>query len=443
MMKNKMLLLAGIMLAIAAVFAVAGRLEIAANPESLKDLVPADMAWVAISSALVMLMTPALGFFYGGLVRQKNLVSMLVQCMSIFAVASAVWTLWGYSLAFGPSIGGFVGNLKYFLLRGVGAAPDKAYAPTIPALGFYFFQMKFAAITPALIVGAFAERIRFKSLLLFIVLWATFVYSPVAHWVWGSGGWLHKLGALDFAGGTVVHVLAGVSALAAAMVIGRRTQVEHEVPPCNVPFVILGAALLWFGWFGFNAGSALNTGPLAVTALMTTNIAAAMALLSWVAAEWYLTGKPTGTGAATGAVCGLVAITPAAGFVDVPGAIVIGLLAGLVCNYVVMLMNRTGLDDTLDVFGCHGVGGAFGAIMTGFLATKVVNPAGGNGLLFGNPMQVVIQIAAVLASAIWAFVMTVILLKIVDKIMGLRVTPEEEELGLDICEHGEYAFWLE
>ena len=442
-MKIKMIWLAVILAGISAVLLCAGPSQPATTDADLKALVPADVAWVSVAAVLVMLMTPALGFFYGGLVRQKNLVSVLVQCMTIFAVASLVWTLWGYSLAFAPSIGGVIGNLKYFLLKGVGGAPDKEYAATIPALSYYFFQMKFAAITPALIVGAFAERIRFKSLLVFIVLWATFVYSPVAHWVWGSGGWLHKLGALDFAGGTVVHVLAGVSALAAALVIGRRTQVEHEVPPCNVPFVILGAALLWFGWFGFNAGSALNTGPLAVTALMTTNIAAAMALLSWVAAEWYLTGKPTGTGAATGAVCGLVAITPAAGFVDVPGAIVIGLLAGLVCNYVVMLMNRTGLDDTLDVFGCHGVGGAFGAIMTGFLATKVVNPAGGNGLLFGNPMQVVIQIAAVLASAIWAFVMTVILLKIVDKIMGLRVTPEEEELGLDICEHGEYAFWLE
>ena len=442
MMKNKMLLLAGIMLAIAAVFAVAGRLEIAANPESLKDLVPADMAWVAISSALVMLMTPALGFFYGGLVRQKNLVSMLVQCMSIFAVASAVWTLWGYSLAFGPSIGGFVGNLKYFLLRGVGAAPDKAYAPTIPALGFYFFQMKFAAITPALIIGAFAGRVRFKSLLLFIVLWATFVYAPVSHWVWGNGGWLKNMGVLDFAGGIVVHLLAGVSALAAAFVVGRRATDERAVP-CNVPFVILGVALLWFGWFGFNAGSALAMNGIAVNALATTNISAAFAMLSWMAADWYLTGKPTGTGAATGAVCGLGAITPAAGFVNVPCAIVIGLLAGLVCNFIVMMMNRTRLDDTLDVFACHGCGGALGSLLTGVFASKLINPGGNDGLLFGNPKQLGLQTLAVVVCAVWAFVMTVVLLKIVDKVMGLRVTPEEEDMGLDIIEHGEYAFWVD
>jgi Amt family ammonium transporter len=442
-MKSKMALLAFIMAAIAVLLLVAGRSEPATSEADLKALVPADVAWVSMAAALVMLMTPALGFFYGGLVRQKNLVSVLVQCLTIFAVTSAVWTLWGYSLAFAPSVGGFIGNLKFALLKGVGAAPDKDYAPTIPALAYYFFQMKFAAITPALIIGAFAERIRFRSLLLFIVLWATFVYAPVAHWVWGNGGWLKSLGALDFAGGTVVHVLAGVSALAGALVIGRRQSAHTEQPPCNVPFVILGAALLWFGWFGFNAGSALGINPVAVSALATTNISAAMATLSWMAADWYLTGKPTGTGAATGAVCGLVAITPAAGFVDIPAAIVIGLLAGIVCNYVVLLMNRTRLDDTLDVFACHGIGGMFGALATGVFATKLINPAGNDGLLYGNPKQLLIQLAAVAASAVWAFVMTTVLLKIVDYVMELRVSPEEEELGLDVTQHGEYAFWLD
>lgn len=400
----------------------------------------ADSAWVSVAAALVMLMTPALGFFYGGLVRQKNIVSTIMQCLIIFALSTGVWTLLGYSLAFAPSKGGFIGGFQYILLHGVGAAPIEAYAATIPGSLFYFFQLKFAAITPALIIGAFAERIRFRSLIVFVILWTVLVYAPAAHWVWGVGGWLRNMGALDFAGGTVVHVLAGVSALGSAMVIGRRNKATHKARPSNVPFVILGAALLWFGWFGFNAGSALAMNEIAVNALVTTNIAAAIAALSWMVVDWVLWGKPSATGAATGAVCGLVAITPAAGYVDSTAAIIIGLLVGVICSFAVVLLGRTKLDDTLDVFACHGMGGIFGAIATGFFAQKMINPAGADGLLYGNPKQVLIQIAAVAATAVWGFVMSIVLLKIIDRVMGLRVTAEEEEMGLDLSQHGETAY---
>ena len=445
-MKNKMVIMAVAVVAIAVILAWLSRWPIPSSEGADAMLNGADTAWVSIAAALVMLMTPALGFFYGGLVRQKNLVSTLVQCIVIFAVATGVWTLWGYSLAFAPTVGGLglVGNLKYALLRGVGGKPDPLYAATIPALSFCFFQLKFAAITPALIIGAFAERVKFKSLLAFIVIWATIVYAPVAHWVWGVGGWLRQLGALDFAGGTVVHVLAGSSALASALVIGKRKiNGEGDPRPCNVPYVILGAALLWFGWFGFNAGSALAINSLAVNALVTTNIAAAFATLSWMAVDWYIHGKPSASGAAIGAVCGLVAITPAAGFVDVSASMVIGLMAGLICNYVTIAMKRTSLDDTLDVFACHGVGGMFGAIATGIFCQKAINPAGADGLLYGNPKQVLIQLAAVAASAVWGFVMSVVVLKVVDAVMGLRVSPEDEELGLDVSLHGETAYQLQ
>jgi Amt family ammonium transporter len=439
-MKTRMLIICIALVVVAALFSWLSVLNVGISTASLEGLNAADVAWVSMAAGLVMLMTPALGFFYGGLVRQKNLVSTIVQCLIIFAVASGVWTLWGYSLAFGPSQGGFIGGLKYALLRGVGAAPDPDYASNIPALSFYFFQMKFAAITPALIIGAFAERIRFRSLIVFIIVWATVVYSPAAHWVWGVGGWLRNLGALDFAGGTVVHVLAGASALAAAVVIGRRVKSDRPHLPCNVPFVVLGAALLWFGWFGFNAGSALGIGAVAVNALVTTNIAAAFALLSWMAVDWYVNGKPSATGAAIGGVCGLVAITPAAGFVDVSAAIAIGVMAGMICNFVVIFLNRTALDDTLDVFACHGIGGIWGALATGIFAQKAINPGGADGLLYGNPKQLLVQALAVLATAVWAFVMSALVLKVMDLVMRLRVSAEEEELGLDLSQHGEYAF---
>jgi Amt family ammonium transporter len=443
MRRQKMMLISGAMMVIAAALAYLSRWEAMGTESAAQGLDTADMTWVSICAALVMLMTPALGFFYGGLVRRKNVASTIVQCLTIFAVATGVWTLWGYSMAFGPSIGGVVGSLKHILLRGVGAAPDPNYAATIPATAFYFFQLKFAAITPALIIGAFAERIRFRSLLAFIVVWATVVYAPVAHWVWGVGGWLRSLGALDFAGGTVVHILAGASALAAAMVIGKRNTNGDEERPNNIPYVILGSALLWFGWFGFNAGSALAMNGIAMNALVTTNVAAAFATMSWMAVDWYLAGKPTATGAAIGAVCGLVAITPAAGFVDVSAAMAIGLMAGLVCNFFCILMDKTALDDTLDVFACHGVGGIWGALATGLFAQKLINPGGADGLLYGNPKQLAVQVLAIAVVFIWGFVASVVILKVFDWVMGLRVSPEEEALGLDVSQHGEYAYWPE
>lgn len=441
-MKKKTFVLVAIMIALAAVLMVLARYHISSTSGAPVNLDSADTAWVSIAAALVMLMTPALGFFYGGLVRQKNVVSTIMQCLIIFALSTGVWTIIGYTLAFGPTQGGFIGGLKYVFLHGVGAAPDAAYAATIPASLFYFFQLKFAAITPALIIGAFAERIRFRSLIVFIILWTVVVYAPAAHWIWGVGGWLRNMGALDFAGGTVVHVLAGVSALGSAMVIGRRKG-SHHARPSNVPFVILGAALLWFGWFGFNAGSALGINGIAVNALVVTNIAAAFASLSWMVVDWVLWGKPSATGAATGAVCGLVAITPAAGYVDSMAAIIMGLLVGFICNMMVVMLDRTGLDDTLDVFACHGMGGIFGALATGVFAQKLINPAGADGLLYGNPKQVLIQLAAVAATAIWGFVMSVVLLKIIDWVMGLRVTAEEEEMGLDLSQHGETAYSID
>ena len=442
-MKRKMLLIASATALVAAALVVLGE-KIGRNLSAdMAQYNAADVAWVSISAGLVMLMTPALGFFYGGLVRQKNLVSTVVQCFTIFAVACVVWTLWGYTLAFAPSVGGggIIGGLKYLFLRGVGLAPDTAYASTVPALSFYFFQMKFAAITPALIIGAIAERIRFRSVLVFIIVWATVVYAPVAHWVWGVGGWLRELGTLDFAGGIVVHLLAGVSALAAALVVGRRVASPDEpTGPSNVPFVILGAALLWFGWFGFNAGSALAMNGVAVNTLVVTNTAACFACVAWMLVDWVLVGKPTATGAAVGAICGLGAVTPASGYINIYSAMVIGLVAGVVCNFVMVLMKRGPLDDTLDVFACHGVGGFWGSLATGLFADKLMNPAGADGLFHGNPHQFLIQLVAVVTAAAWGFLMTIGVLKIIDRVMGLRVTAEEEAQGLDMTQHGEQAY---
>ncbi|GAB4301096.1 MAG: ammonium transporter [Myxococcota bacterium] len=392
-----------------------------------------DIAWVSTSAALVMLMTPALGFFYAGLVREKNLLSTLVQCLVAFAVVSLIWALWGYSLAFAPSVGGIVGDFSFFGLRDVGLSPGK-YGSTIPELLFFFFQLKFAAITPALIVGAFVERINFKALLVFIVLWVTAIYAPVAHWVWNGNGWLSVHGAIDFAGGTVVHITAGVSALAAAMVIGKRREKENgfEFKPNNVPFVILGAALLWFGWFGFNGGSALAANPLAVSALVVTNLAAAAAAVSWMAVDWITEGKPSAVGLAVGAVCGLVAITPASGYVTANASIIIGLLAGIFSNLVSnWRARRTELDDSLDVFACHGVSGIWGALATGIFATVTVNPNGVNGLLYGNPKQLAIQLLAVVIVSLYAFIGSFLLLKLINIFVPIRVSPEVEEKGLD------------
>ncbi len=402
-----------------------------------------DIAWVIAATALVMIMTPAVGFFYGGLVRRKNLVSTIVQCLAIFAVVSLVWALWGYTLALGPSVlGGFIGDLSNLGLNNVGAAPNPGYSSTIPELLYFAFQLKFAAITPALIIGAFAERIRFKSLLIYIVLWTTFIYVPIAHWNWGLGGWLRSLGVIDFAGGLVVHTSAGVSAISAALVIGRRKDVNpnDEIRPNNIPYVILGAAILWFGWFGFNAGSALAANALAVNALVVTNLAAAAAAVSWMMTDWVRKGKPSAVGLSVGAVCGLVAITPASGYVGPMPSIIIGLVAGILCNLVAGWRARTTLDDSLDVFACHGAGGIWGTIATGLFASTLVNAGGPNGLFFGNPGQVAIQALAVFVVAAFAFFGSYILLRIINFFGPIRVSAKDEDAGLDLTQHGEEAY---
>ena len=403
-----------------------------------------DTAWVLVSSALVLLMTaPGLALFYGGMVRQKNALGTLMQSFIILALISVQWVLWGYSLAFGPDKGGVIGGLEWLGLSGVGPTPNADYAPTIPHTAFMLFQMMFAVITPALITGAFAERKKFSTFLVFILVWATVVYDPLAHWVWGAGGWLHNLGALDFAGGTVVHISSGISALAAALIIGKRKGYGHQpMPPHNLPFTVMGASLLWFGWFGFNAGSALAANGLAAHAFMTTNTATAAAALGWMFTEWSSRGKPTVLGAASGAVAGLVAITPAAGFVTPMASILIGAVAGFICYSACNLKSKLGYDDSLDVVGVHGVGGTWGALATGIFATKLVNDAGGDGLLYGNPKQLWIQFLAVAVTWVLGFVMTTIILKVLDAIMGLRITDEEEMAGLDLSQHSETAYTL-
>jgi Amt family ammonium transporter len=417
-----------------------------------------DISWLMTATALVMLMTPALGFFYGGLVRKKNLVSTIVQCLIIFAVVSIIWAVLGYSLVFGKSVNGIIGDLSYVGLNNVGIhTVNQALAPEIPELLYFAFQLKFAAITPALIIGACAERIKFRSLLIFIVLWSTLIYAPIAHWVWNPDGWLHALGAIDFAGGIVVHISAGLSALAAALVLGRRKGCgipwkEHmkaakkesasEFKPTNIPYVMLGAGLLWFGWFGFNGGSALAANDLAVSALVTTNLAAAAAAVSWMILDWVIKGKPSAVGISIGAVVGLVAITPAAGYVTVTSALIIGLAAGVISNLVAnWRAGRSRIDDTLDVFACHGVGGIWGSIATGLFATAAVN--GVNGLFFGNAGQLVAQLLAVAVVAPFAFFGSYVLLKLVNVFSPLRVSREAEDAGLDLSEHGEEAYQLD
>jgi Amt family ammonium transporter len=401
-----------------------------------------DTAWILTSSALVLMMTaPGLALFYGGMVRSKNALATLMQSFIIMALISVQWVLWGYSLAFGPDKGGLIGGLEWVGLNGVGGEPFDAYSKTIPHSAFMLFQMMFAIITPALITGAFAERKKFSAFLLFTVLWATVVYDPLAHWVWGDGGWLKKMGALDFAGGTVVHISSGASALVCAIVLGKRKGYGHQpMQPHNLPMTVMGAALLWFGWFGFNAGSALEANALAASAFLATNTAAAGAALGWMFTEWTLRGKPTVLGAASGAVAGLVAITPAAGFVGPVAAIIIGALAGFVCYSACNIKAKLGYDDSLDVVGVHFVGGTWGALATGLFASKAVNEAGADGLFHGNPGQLWTQIVAVVASIAFAMVATVILLKIVDALVGLRVTDEDEVAGLDLSQHSETAY---
>jgi ammonium transporter, Amt family len=399
-----------------------------------------DTAWVITATALVMIMTPALGFFYGGLVGRKNLVATIVQCLMIFSVVSLVWALWGYSMAFGPAYHGFIGNLSDFALMNVGAAPNPAYSINIPQLLYFAFQLKFAAITPALIIGAFAGRVRLKSLLVFIVLWTSLIYVPIAMWIWNPGGWLHMFGVIDFAGGLVVHTSAGVSAVAAALVIGRGKDFGKEARPNNVPYVILGTALLWFGWFGFNGGSALAANSVAVTALVNTNLAAAASGVVWMLLDWIRKGRPSAVGMAVGAVCGLAAVTPASGYVGPDAAMLIGVVAGILCNYIASWRARTRLDDSLDVFACHGAGGMWGTIATGLFASTAINAAGPNGLFFGNAHLALVQLVGVAVVASFAFVGSYVLLRAINIFLPLRVKPEEEDAGLDLSEFGEAAY---
>ncbi len=399
-----------------------------------------DTAWLLISTALVLLMTPALAFFYGGMVRKKNAISTLNLSVVTMGVISIQWLLFGFSLAFGKSQGGFIGGLDFLAFRGVTAEPNGDYAITFPFLLFAAYQMTFAIITPALISGAFVERVKFSTYLVFIVLWSTIVYAPLAHWVWGVGGFLRNLGALDFAGGTVVHISAGFSALAFAMAIGpRRWYGATTIEPHNIPYTILGAGLLWFGWFGFNGGSALGASGLAATAIFNTNTAAAAAGVVWMFLSWR-DGKPSVLGFVTGAVVGLVAITPAAGFVTPLSALIIGGLAAPISFYAMRMRQRAKLDESLDVFACHGMGGLWGALATGLFATTAVNSAGFDGLFYGNPAQFGIQALAAGIAIVFSFGITYALAKALHATMGLRVSPNAEEVGLDISEHGERAY---
>ncbi|HHV75314.1 MAG TPA: ammonium transporter [Thermoanaerobacterium sp.] len=398
-----------------------------------------DTAFILFSSALVMIMTPGLAFFYGGMVNGKNVISIMMQSFTIIALISVQWVLFGFSLSFSGDTYHLIGNLHWAGLSNIGLGPDGTYSSTIPLLAFMVYQLMFAIITPALITGAFAERMRFSAFIVFTLIWTTLVYDPLAHWVWGNGGWLKNLGALDFAGGTVVHISSGVSGLVAALILGKRK--NTKMVPHHMPMVLMGAAFLWFGWFGFNAGSALSVNGLAVNAFVVTNTAAAAASMGWVLTEWKVSGKPTLLGAVSGAVAGLVAITPAAGYVTAVSAIAIGVISGIICfisvNYI---KHKFGYDDSLDAFGIHGVGGTWGALATGLFATKAINPAGANGLFYGNPNQLLIQLTGVVTTYIFAGLMSFIILKFISLFMELRVTKEEEELGLDIVEHGEEAY---
>ncbi len=400
-----------------------------------------DTAWLLVSSALVMLMTPGLALFYGGMVRRQHVLSTILMSFIALGLIGLLWVPYGYSLSFSPDNGGFIGGLDFVGLAGVGQEPSPLYASTVPHLAFMIFQAMFAIITVALITGAVVERLKFCSLLVFSALWLTLVYSPVAHWVWGSGGWLAKLGALDFAGGTVVHINAGVSALALVMLLGRRRGFPQEpMAPNNIPMVALGAGLLWFGWFGFNAGSALTAGGLAASAFVATNTAAATAAFAWMILSW-LHKRPTVLGTVTGAVVGLVAITPAAGFVPPLAGIPIGAVAAIASYYGMLILKiKRGVDDSLDVFACHGIGGIWGALATGIFASAAVNSAGADGLLLGNGMQILKQLLGVVAVGAYAFAVTLILGKLVDVTIGLRVGQTEEMVGLDLSQHGERAY---
>jgi len=409
-----------------------------------------NTAWMIVATALVMLMTiPGLALFYGGLVRQKNVLNILMQCFILTAVITIEWVFIGYSMSFGSSTGAlapFIGGFDWAFLNGIGINDVSPYyisqsTARIPHLLFVLFQCMFAVITPALIIGAYAERIKFRGFLIFSVLWAILVYNPVAHWVWSADGWLYKMGALDFAGGTVVHINAGIAALVMTLMIGsRRNYNNHPTAPHNIPLVVIGAALLWFGWFGFNAGSGLAADGLAISAFLATHLATATAAFTWALLDWTINKKPTVIGIATGAVAGLVAVTPAAGFVGVLGAVVIGIIVALVCFFMVSVVkHKFGYDDSLDAFGVHGIGGIIGALATGFLATPAIQSAY-SGLFYGNPKQLYIQLIATVVTIVFSGLMTFVLFKIVDKLFGIRATQKEEIAGLDISQHNEMAY---
>jgi len=401
----------------------------------------ADTGWVLTSSALVFAMiVPGLALFYGGLVRSKNVLGTIMHSFVILCLVSLLWILFGYSLAFGPDHRGVIGGLEWAGLSGVGMAPHPTYGPTIPHQAFMVFQLMFAAITPALITGAFAERMKFSALLWFSVLWSLLIYCPVAHWIWG-GGWLGKLGALDFAGGAVVHISSGVSALACAMVLGQRHGYGTEyMAPHNLPLTLLGTGLLWFGWFGFNAGSALGANQTAVGAFVATHTAAATAALTWLLVEWLHRGTPTVLGVASGAVAGLATVTPGAGYVGPFSAVLIGFLAGSLSYLAITWKGKLGYDDSLDVVGIHGVGGTLGILAVGLLASKAINPGGADGLFFGNPSQLGIQGLTALTTALFSFVGTYLILKLVNRVVGLRVSSDQERMGLDLSQHNERAY---
>jgi Amt family ammonium transporter len=400
---------------------------------------PGDTAWVLVSSALVLLMTPGLALFYGGMARRKNLLSTIMMSFAIMGLIGIIWALWGYSLSFGTDHAGFIGGLNFLGLMNVGMEPSSVYATTVPHLAFMVFQGMFAIITVALITGAVVERIKFSALMLFSVLWLTLVYVPVCHWVWGDGGWLSGIGALDFAGGTVVHINAGVSALALVLLLGRRRGFPKDMMAANnIPMVALGAGLLWFGWFGFNAGSALASNGLAANAFVATNLSAAAAGFTWMIISW-IHHRPSLLGTVTGAVAGLVAITPAAGFVTPLAGIPIGIVVSIICYYsIVLIKNKLRFDDSLDVFAVHGMGGIWGALATGIFASSAVS--GTPGLLEGNAAQLLTQFIGVAAVAGFAFIITLILGKLVDVTVGLRVGQSEETVGLDLAQHGERAY---
>ena len=401
-----------------------------------------DTSFVLISTALVFLMTPGLALFYGGMVRKKNVLSTLMHSWIVIGLMSLQWIVVGYTLAFGPDFHGVIGSLNWLGLNGVGVDPNADYAATIPAIVFMAFQMMFAVITPALISGAIAERMRFSAFVTFVLLWATFVYDPLAHWIWGVGGFLRVLGALDFAGGNVVHISSGYSALVAAMILGKRKGLGKEsMAPHHIPMTVLGAGLLWFGWFGFNAGSALGANGLAGMAFVNTNTAAAAAAIAWAVVERLHRGKSTILGAASGAVAGLVAITPGAGFVTPMSSIFIGLVGGTVCYFAISMMKaKFGYDDALDAFGCHGIGGTWGAFATGIFATKTINPAGADGWFYGNLSLLGIQTESILITVAFSVVGTFIILKAISLVMKLRVSEDEESTGLDLSLHGEEAY---